>query len=111
MFYLNVWLTVKDRADVETVRNLLSEAARNSRKEPGCSRFEVYHSTSDETKFLLNEHWESQAAIDAHRTGFAYTQIANQGAPWSTASPSLKPFIRRRVCLRAPSLRARVKGI
>lgn len=75
MFYLNVWLTVKDRADVETVRNLLSEAARNSRKEPGCSRFEVYHSTSDETKFLLNEHWESQAAIDAHRTGFAYTQI------------------------------------
>lgn len=75
MFYLNVILTVKDRQDVETVKNLLAEACRHSRSEPGCARFEVYHSTTDETKFLLNEHWESQAAIDGHRQGHAYTQI------------------------------------
>jgi len=75
MFYLNVILTVKDRKDVETVKNLLAEACRQSRSEPGCARFEVYHSTADETKFLLNEHWESQAAIDGHRQGHAYTQI------------------------------------
>jgi quinol monooxygenase YgiN len=75
MLYLNVWLTVKDRANVEAVRNLLLEAAKHSRAEPGCHRFEVYHSTSDDTKFLLNEHWESQAAIDGHRKGHAYTQI------------------------------------
>jgi quinol monooxygenase YgiN len=75
MIYINVILTVHDRAQVETVRGLLVEAARNSRQEPGCKRFEVYHSTAEETKFLLNEHWESQEAIDAHRKGFAYTQI------------------------------------
>jgi quinol monooxygenase YgiN len=60
---------------VNQVRELLVEAARNSRAEPGCARFEVYHSTADPTKFLLNEHWESQAAVDGHRQGFAYTQI------------------------------------
>ncbi|HEY2892671.1 MAG TPA: putative quinol monooxygenase [Pirellulales bacterium] len=75
MLYLNVWLTVNDPSQVETVRGLLLEAAKSSRQEPGCSRFEVYHSTTDRAKFLLNEHWESQEAVDAHRKGFAYTQI------------------------------------
>jgi quinol monooxygenase YgiN len=75
MLHLNVLLTVKDPANVDTVRNLLVEAAKHSRAEPGCARFEVYHSTADNTKFLLNEHWESQAAIDGHRKGHAYTQI------------------------------------
>jgi quinol monooxygenase YgiN len=75
MLYLNVWLTVKDPAQVDTVRGLLIEAAKNSRQELGCQRFEVYHSTADVTRFLLNEHWESQEAVDAHRKAFAYTQI------------------------------------
>ena len=75
MLYLNVLLTVKDRKDVETVKGLLLDAAKHSRGEPGCARFEVYHSTADETVFVLNEHWESQAAIDGHRQGHAYTQI------------------------------------
>ena len=75
MLHLNVLLTVKDRKDIETVKNLLIEAAGHSRSEPGCARFEVYHSTADDTKFILNEHWESQQAIDGHRQGHAYTQI------------------------------------
>jgi quinol monooxygenase YgiN len=75
MLYLNVVLTVNDPANVETVKGLLQEAARHSREEPGCSRFEVYQSTADPTKFFLNEHWLDQAAIDGHRKGHAYTQI------------------------------------
>jgi quinol monooxygenase YgiN len=75
MLYLNVILTVKDRANIETVKGLLIEQGRHSRGEPGCARFEVYHSTADDTKFLLNEHWESQQAVDGHRQGYAYTQI------------------------------------
>ena len=75
MLHLNVLLRVKDRKDIDTVKNLLIEAARHSRSEPGCARFEVYHSTADDTLFILNEHWESQQAIDGHRQGHAYTQI------------------------------------
>lgn len=75
MLYLNVLLTVKDPQDVETVKSLLIEAGKHSRTEPGCARFEVYHSTAEPTKFMLNEHWESQEAIDGHRKGHAYTQI------------------------------------
>lgn len=75
MIYLNVLLKVKDPADVAKVRELLTEQGRLSRQEPGCARFEVYHSNSDLSRFIINEHWDSQAALDVHRTAQAYTQI------------------------------------
>ena len=75
MLYLNVWLTVKEKNQVPTVKSLLAEGAKLSRQEPGCVRFEVYHSTADESKFLLSERWESPAALDVHRTAQAYTTI------------------------------------
>lgn len=75
MIYLNVLLTVKDPANVQRVKELLTEQCRLSRQEPGCARFEVYHSQADETRFVLCEHWESQAALDAHRKARAYTTV------------------------------------
>ena len=36
MYCLNVWLTVKDNANIETVRSLLAEQVKLSRAEPGC---------------------------------------------------------------------------
>ncbi len=75
MLCMNVWLSVKQVDQVPTVRHLLAEAARLSRAEPGCLRFEVYHSQADSQKFLLVERWESQQALDGHRQGVPYTQI------------------------------------
>lgn len=75
MITLLVMLKVKDPAQVETVRGLLAEQGRLSRQEPGCLRFEVYHSQNDTTRFVLCEHWESQAALDVHRTAKAYTTV------------------------------------
>ena len=75
MIYINVILTVKDPNDVAEIQGLLSEQGRLSRQEPGCMRFEVYHSQTDPKVFLLNEYWTDQAAIDAHRKATAYTTI------------------------------------
>jgi quinol monooxygenase YgiN len=75
MLYLNIWLTVKDAANVDEVRELLSEQARLSRQEPGCDRFEVYQSNNDPVRFLLTERWQSQATLDTHRTALAYTTV------------------------------------
>jgi len=75
MLYFNIILTVNDPSDVETVKGLLVEQRTHSLEEPGCARFEVYHSTAEPTKFVLNERWESQEAVDAHRKGYAYTNI------------------------------------
>jgi quinol monooxygenase YgiN len=75
MLYLNIWLTVKEPANVDSVRELLGQASRLSRQESGCVRFEVYQSNNDPTRFLLHEIWESQAALDQHRTAEAYNTI------------------------------------
>lgn len=75
MIYINVVLTVKETSDVAEIETLLAEQGRLSRQEPGCHRFEVYHSQNDPRVFLLNEHWADQSAIDAHRKATAYTTI------------------------------------
>ena len=75
MICLTIVLTVKDAADVPKVRDLLGEALRKSRTEPGCLRFDAYHSTAEPRRFTLVEHWESQAALEAHRLAEAYTTI------------------------------------
>ena len=75
MFTINVWLTVQDSGNVEKVRGLLTEAARLSGEEPGCERFEVYHSPADETRFLLCEHWATKEAWEVHRDAKAFQEI------------------------------------
>ena len=75
MIYANILLTVRDENDIDEIRGLLSEQGRLSRAEPGCLRFEVYHSQADPRVFLLCERWESTQALDIHRTARAYQEI------------------------------------
>ncbi len=75
MICLTILLTANDAADVPKLRDLLTQAMRKSRVEPGCLRFDVYHSTAEPKRFTLVEHWASQEAIDAHRLAEAYTAI------------------------------------
>jgi quinol monooxygenase YgiN len=75
MVYINVLLTVRNAADAAEIRGLLAEQRRRSLQEPGCVRFEVYQSQSEPRVFILNEYWESQAALDAHRKAAAFKEI------------------------------------
>ena len=75
MIYANILLTVKDPANIVQVEELLTEQGRLSRQEPGCERFEVYHSESDPSTFLLIERWSDQDALDRHREAHAYQTI------------------------------------
>ena len=75
MICLNVLLTAKDAADVPKIRERLAEAMRKSRTEPGCLRFDVYHSTAEPRRFTLVEHWATQESLDQHRLAAAYNEI------------------------------------
>jgi quinol monooxygenase YgiN len=75
MYCLNVWLTVKDPANVEDIRKLLAEQVKMSRAEPGCLRFEAYHSEADSRRFLLVERWAQKADWETHRTARAVQEI------------------------------------
>ncbi len=75
MICLTILLTAKDPADVPKIRDLLVQAMHKSRAEPGCLRFDVYHSSAESRRFTLVEHWASQEAIEAHRLAEAYATI------------------------------------
>ncbi len=75
MIYNNVILTVTHASDVEEVKALLAEQARRSSEEPGCERFEVYHSQADRQQFLLIEQWQTQADLDRHKQAKAFTEL------------------------------------
>lgn len=75
MLCLTVMILVRDPADVPRVRDLLSQQRRGSLTEPGCLKFDVYHSTAEPRRFVLVEHWASAEALEAHRVAEAYTTI------------------------------------
>ena len=75
MICMKIILTVQEDHKIEVVRDLLCEAMRKSRNEPGCERFDVYQSQSKPNQFTMIEHWSSQEALDAHRQAEAYTTI------------------------------------
>jgi len=75
MIYLNVLLTANEDADLASIADALRRAGELSQKEPGCQRWEAYQADADPRRFLLVERWDSEAALDGHRKGEAYTQI------------------------------------
>ena len=75
MICMTVVLMAKDAADIPRIRGLLATHLQQSRAEPGCLRFDVYHSQAEPRRFLLVEHWADQAALDVHRLAAAATTI------------------------------------
>lgn len=75
MLCLTILLTVREPSDVPRVRSLLARAMTLSRREPGCERFDVYHSEAEPRRFTLVEHWDTPADLERHRTAEAYTQV------------------------------------
>ena len=75
MEHNNVILRVIDPANIDTVSALLLDQARVSLTEPGCERFEVYHSRSDAQTFLLIESWATAEDLDAHRNNKNFVKI------------------------------------
>jgi len=75
MICITVVLTVKNEADVSKVKEHLAKHGALSRTEPGCQRFELYHSESDPKVFILNERWDSEDLLAQHRLAEGYTTI------------------------------------
>ena len=73
--YNNVVLTVNSSSDVSTVALKLKALAYASLAEPGCERFEVYHSETEPMVFMLIERWESPQTLAAHREATAFQTI------------------------------------
>ena len=75
MIHLNIILEVQSEENTEKVQDLLTQLGRSCHTEPGCIRYELYHSQNDAKVFFIHEWWESQEALDVHRTAAGYLEI------------------------------------
>ena len=75
MIDITVVLAAKDPGTLPDLRDLLAAHVNLSRQEPGCQRFEAYESQSVPGSFVLIERWDSQSALDLHRTATGFTTI------------------------------------
>lgn len=75
MIDLTVVLSARDLSCVPQLRELLAMQVNLSRQEPGCVRFEAFESQTVPGTFILIERWESQAAVDTHRTAKGFTTV------------------------------------
>lgn len=89
MIHNNVILRVVDAADparLTSIRAALAEVCTLSLREPGCERFEVYHSRTEPSVFLLIEQWSDPAALTAHRQAPSFLEVL---------TPHVLPFVER----------------
>ena len=76
MQIIHVFLHVK--ADhIETFKELTMDNARNSRKEPGCVRFDILQQLDDPTRFEFIEVYKDSSDIDHHKSTDHYARWAD----------------------------------
>jgi quinol monooxygenase YgiN len=73
--YNNVILRAMEASDIDELKRLLTTQAEVSLTEPGCERFEVYHSEAEPEIFLLIEWWATQEDLDAHRATSHFVSV------------------------------------
>ena len=62
------------------LKSLLLDLAAASRKESGCTDYQVLQNSADAHEFVVIEAWSSDAALDAHMTT-THVQAALSKAP------------------------------
>ena len=78
---VKVVLKINARPDkLAEVRALLIDLAAESRKENGCTDYQVLQNGADPCDFVAIEEWTSNAALDAHMTT-PHVQAAFAKAP------------------------------
>ena len=73
------WMAKLGReAEVITLFGKLTE---ESRKEPGCSMYQVHRHKTESRKFFIYEQYKDDAALEAHRTAPHFLQFAKKDLP------------------------------
>ncbi len=73
------WMAKVGReAEVAAVFSKLTE---ESRKEPGCSVYQVHRHKTEPRRFFIYELYKDDAALEAHRTTPHFLQLAKKDLP------------------------------
>jgi autoinducer 2-degrading protein len=57
---------------------ILEKLTTESRKEPGCTMYQVHKHKTDPRRFFIYEQYKDDAALEAHRTTAHFLQLAKK---------------------------------
>src|ERR1700738_118067 len=60
---------------------LFTKLTAESRKEPGCSRYQVHRHRTEPRRFFIYEQYKDDAALEAHRAAPHFLQFARKELP------------------------------
>ena len=63
------------------VAALFEKLTEQSRKEPGCSMYQVHRHKTEPRRFFIYEQYKDDAALEAHRTASHFLQFAKKDLP------------------------------
>jgi len=63
------------------VATLFTKLTEESRKEPGCSMYQVHRHKTEPRRFFIYEQYKDDAALEAHRTATHFLQVAKKDLP------------------------------
>ena len=94
MSSLRVVARFKARSDsVAEVRELLFGLIEPTRKESGCTTYELLQNRDDPTDFTFIEEWESDSAFQAHAASDHIEAIGPKLRPIVTEAPDIRTYL------------------
>ena len=72
----------RDEELIDQLKDLLRTLVTETRKEPGCLRYELYQAESDPATFIVNEQWANEEAFKAHSNQLHFTYFVTAGTPF-----------------------------
>ncbi|WP_192348567.1 putative quinol monooxygenase [Algoriphagus sp. Y33] len=75
----------KSSADLEKLTSLFTRLIEETRKEPGCQKYELHEVTDQPGLFIMMEEWASEAALEIHNTSKHFMDFVTSAEPYFTA--------------------------
>lgn len=63
------------------VATVFAKLTEESRKEPGCSMFQVHRHKTEPRRFFIYEQYKDETALEAHRVSPHFLQFAKKDLP------------------------------
>ncbi|WPR77313.1 putative quinol monooxygenase [Algoriphagus sp. NG3] len=75
----------KNRGDLEKINILFTRLIDETRKEPGCQKYELHEVKDQPGLYIMMEEWASEVALESHNTSGHFTNFVTSAEPYFTA--------------------------
>lgn len=77
---------------VDALKAVLLGLVGPTRQEPGCIEYQLLQNTAEPTDFTFVEHWQNDAAIDAHLASAAVQEALSKVRNLLAAEPDIRRY-------------------